>query len=396
MKKPLEWRMKELLQSLLVIRDALLSCQMGQWHQMIPLSGQLRALLIERSRSDKKTRTMVPLLRDLAQSNGEKLEIYVMPETDPSQLPIKDGLVCHFSGFPISLQKQLPLQESRSIDSLLKQKVLLINEKLFTVEEIIGWHADKAGGAHFDESLPDEFVDWTSLPELGDSVAKNILCQLGKATYDLGRSFLRKKICFELHLLLVIRDLPKSKPAYLIDALYPDGKMRISISLLQSGGLECSISDGTVSAITVTQTLIEWNRVRHVVFQLELTETLNPLLKILIDGEIFAENVINSSFFISSAFHNYNVFYNRAAKGDPQDFEFGLGELMFLTVESKPIEKAKLELHFEEERLNKNLAIIVFEKSAYGLSPSEERDIKMTGTVTKNNVQSFLDKASGT
>ena len=62
--KPLAWRLGELLQSLLVLRDSLRGLRDQQLHQIIPLSGQLRALLTERSGQ------AAPLLREIVARRG--------------------------------------------------------------------------------------------------------------------------------------------------------------------------------------------------------------------------------------------------------------------------------------------------------------------------------------
>ena len=58
--KPLGFRIQELMQSLQVIRDSLGAVRQGRLHQIIPVYGQLRALLSEKSKGNH------PLLLDIA------------------------------------------------------------------------------------------------------------------------------------------------------------------------------------------------------------------------------------------------------------------------------------------------------------------------------------------
>lgn len=85
-KKSLNRRIGELLDSLQVIRDALSGLRAGRTYQLIPLSGQLRALLTEKRKDNK------PLLLDLAEIMDGELIVYAMPDTEKSDIPVKDGL----------------------------------------------------------------------------------------------------------------------------------------------------------------------------------------------------------------------------------------------------------------------------------------------------------------
>src|SRR6266478_7642012 len=88
-------RVRELLHAALVIRDALTGLQQGLQHQIIPLSGQLRALLTDRS--EKKS---PPLLLDLAARHGLDLTIYGSKPVTPNS-----GLVASFGGFTFAMTK---------------------------------------------------------------------------------------------------------------------------------------------------------------------------------------------------------------------------------------------------------------------------------------------------
>ena len=113
--KPLALRIRELIQSLLVLRDAIEKVSGGHFHQFIPIYGQLRALLVEKSKGNKS------LLIDLANIVRQPLELWCMKPVEPEQFP---ALVLCMSGFPVSLHQQLPGQEKISIEKFLKHKFL--------------------------------------------------------------------------------------------------------------------------------------------------------------------------------------------------------------------------------------------------------------------------------
>jgi hypothetical protein len=75
-------RIADLMLSLQVVRDALDGAHLGRMHQLIPLYGQLRALLSDRSKGNK------PLLLDVSDQLGHPLYFFAMPGVDePCQSP---------------------------------------------------------------------------------------------------------------------------------------------------------------------------------------------------------------------------------------------------------------------------------------------------------------------
>ena len=70
-------RVIELTKALQVIRDSLNLIRQGKTYQIIPLCGQLRALLTDKSQSKKNK----PLLVDLAVLLQKRLSVFAMSDT---------------------------------------------------------------------------------------------------------------------------------------------------------------------------------------------------------------------------------------------------------------------------------------------------------------------------
>ncbi len=79
-------RIIELTKSLQVIRDSIDLIGQGKRYQIIPLCGQLRALLTGTSKKKKNE----PLLIDLSRLLDKKLSVFAMSDTKESVLPLKE------------------------------------------------------------------------------------------------------------------------------------------------------------------------------------------------------------------------------------------------------------------------------------------------------------------
>jgi hypothetical protein len=129
--KDLGYRVLELLGSLQVIRDSLQLVRAGRVHQLIPVYGQLWAILRERSKGSK------PLLLDLADELQHDLRIFSMPDVVASPPPITHGLVLHVAGPPFTMRREVPLQEERKLRDLLDYKLIRYRDKLYSVGDLI-------------------------------------------------------------------------------------------------------------------------------------------------------------------------------------------------------------------------------------------------------------------
>src|SRR5688500_12249853 len=118
--KSLSTRVVELIRALQVLADSAKAVREGRLHQIIPLSGQVRALLTDRSTQAG------PLLLEIARFLGQPIELFSMPEVTDPPLPgsLAEGLVLHVRGFPVTTHRQLPAQEAVHIEDFLDRRLL--------------------------------------------------------------------------------------------------------------------------------------------------------------------------------------------------------------------------------------------------------------------------------
>jgi hypothetical protein len=198
--KDLGYRVLELLGSLQVIQDSLQLVRAGRVHQLIPVYGQLRAILRERRRGSK------PLLLDLADELGHELRIFSMPDVDSSPPPITQSLVLHVAGPPFTMSRELPLQEERSLRELLDFELITHGGKPYSVGDLIEFFANKAGGAHYSKDLPKDFAELLSFGLGGQPVLVNALIQVAQVTLNAGVRFVQAITNFDVHMSVVLRE----------------------------------------------------------------------------------------------------------------------------------------------------------------------------------------------
>lgn len=344
------------------------------------LSGQLRALLTERSRKAD------PLLLELAKKFGHALEIYAMPGVDDPSLPeaVSDDFEFHISGFPITLAPRYFAQEKYHLKDLINKKIIKINDKVYTITNLIEWYANWGGGSHYSRQIPEEFNFLLSMNIFGSSPISNLLTQVGEATLASGLAILRKMVEFEIHAVLVIPGDSAPKDTFLIDAKYEGSNMRLSLMLSQRLVPIFSVTDlQGMSAKVQGDRLVDWDAPRYFLFSLGIDDDLSTVLEIYINGERIGRSIFSEPLFVFSQLTDYEVYHNRAADGENQDFCLGLSSLAMYGKEMTPVERANLLIYFEKKCQDDNLKIILYNTQSFGYSERGSKNLHMEGEVKR-------------
>lgn len=385
--KPLAVRMVELLRALQLIFDSILAVRTGRLQHLISLSGQLRALLTERSSKAD------PLLLELAKLLGKSLDIYCMPDVDNPEFPesLRKNMVLHVTGFPITIRRQFAAQRKLSFSGFLDYQIIHFKGTRYTPRNLIEWYANWAGGAHYSRQLPEDFAALLSLNAMGFQPVANLLLQLGEATLSTGRDLLKSVVDLEIHTVIVVPAQKVSELTYLFDARFEGTSMRLSLALdkrlvpsFRAIGLQ-GIT-GTVQA----DRLIDWSAPRHLQASVTIDEDLTTLLELVIDGERVGRSRVPQPLFVLSDPMHYDSYHNRAVDGKEQDFSFGVIEVVMYGSEVPPVGRANLLLHFEEKRNDPELPIIAYTPRSYGHAPRGTKNLSMTGLVKHLKVRDLL------
>lgn len=152
-KKTLQQRETELTESLALIEDAVRKVQDGDRNYFKIIAGQLRALICFNRRS------LSPLLLNIAEEKGIKLECFGYSVS--SEMPsLMEGLVLaiHPGTVVSPTDPNIPGMLRYEFKKWLNQTYLVKEEYHYSPNEIIRTVAEKEGGVHYDEMLPEKLL----------------------------------------------------------------------------------------------------------------------------------------------------------------------------------------------------------------------------------------------
>lgn len=380
--KPFAVRTVELLQGLQLIADSIEKVREGEIRYLIVLSGQLRALVAERSKGE------VPLLLDVAEKFGKDLAIHCMPGVDDPTFPetLRKDLVLHVAGFPVTLERQFPAQRAMPLSKFLDEDLILFRGTNYSPRKIIEWYANKAGGAHYSSSIPEDFAALMSLNLMNMQPLANLLVQVGEATLAAGRQLLRSVVDFEIYALIVV---PEQEPGavrdvnYLFDSQYEGSGMRISLSL-NSRLMPSFFVSGLqgVWARVDCDRMVDWSEPRLLHATLLIEDDLSTTLEIAVDGVRVGRGNIKTPLFVLSDPLDYDSYHNRAADGLPQRFSFAVGQVLMIGRELGPEDRANMLLYVSGKRSEPDLRVISYSPEAFARAERGTKHLTISGQAT--------------
>jgi len=393
--KPIGIRMLELVQALQIIADSLRQIRSGHVRHLVTLSGQLRALIAERSKGAK------PLLLDIAREVQEELRVYCMPGVDNPAFPLpQKDLNLHVSGFPITSERQFSAQSEKTFSELLEHKILFFRGNKYTAKTVIEWYANKAGGAHYSTRLPEDFAALLLQSPFNLQPLANILRQMGDAVLLAGHRLLKKLVDFEIHLIVIVP--PQTPEAigeanYLLDLKYEGSSMRVSLGLNKRLMPSFFVSglQGTWARVD-SDRLIDWSMPRHLHAALRIEEDLSTVLELAVDGVRVGRSRVDEPLFVLSDPLDYEAFHNKPVDGPPQKFSMALAHLSMHGSELSPLDAARMFTYVNGQTADDDLSFVFYSPESYGHSPVGTKDVKMTGAVRKFKAKTLLNDISTT
>jgi hypothetical protein len=381
--KDLGYRMLELLSSLQVIRDSLQLVRAGQVHQLIPVYGQLRALLRERRRGSKS------LMLDLADELNHELRIFSMPDVVASPPPITAGLVLHVAGLPFTLSRELPLQEARDLRDLLDYRLVKYRDNLYSVGDVIEFFANKAGGAHYSKDMPKDFAELLTVGLGGQPVLVNALIQIAQATLNAGIRFIQSITNFDIHLALVFKGGQVAGPTWVFCFKYPNLPMEISCLATQFA-VRAQVTSLDGKSVALNSSLVEWNSPRLISVTWQTQDDLSCSLLVHVDGQLVGRSDTPLALFVSNALEDYEETFHRSCAGEQIGSPLGMIEVMAFGGPRSEIDSARTLVHMMDSVSNLSGRCVYYESDGYGVAESGKRDIQMRGNVTAQTVENVL------
>ncbi len=154
-KKTLKQREKELDDAIGLLSDAISQVENGNFQYFKVISAQLRGLI------GMGGRGLNPLLLNLAEEKGIKLECYAFSATLPEEIKyLEQNMVLNVNpGLLISVTPvSKPLIKKWEFKKWLETPVFVMLGDRYTPNEIIRLVAEKEGGAHYDDALPERLL----------------------------------------------------------------------------------------------------------------------------------------------------------------------------------------------------------------------------------------------
>jgi hypothetical protein len=371
--KPLGYRLSELLQSLQVIQDCLHLVRHGRRHQLIPISGQLRSLLTERSKGTK------PLLLGLAADLNADLHVYAMPGVAKAVLPAADGLLLHVSGFPLSLERENRRQEQMSIAKFLDHKIVRYKTRTYRVRDIIEFYANKAGGSHYSSDIPKDFAEILSLTLGGQTVLGSGLQQIAELVLQSGIRVFKKLVEFEINLAVWIPKQDLSQSAHLLDHVYPGTQMRVAAGVLPGMNLFFTAQGLNGERLDCNIADLDWTKPHQLSFAHTLRDDLRSELSIGVDGTVISTVTGDGPILVVNDPRQYQSFVNRSQEDPGAGMTMGLVEQTCHAKSFSASERAKLAGYFRQRLSKSGMKAILFKPSQYGSAAPGTKDLTMTG-----------------
>jgi hypothetical protein len=369
--KPFAARIIELMQSLQVLRDSIDAVRAGRQYQMIPLYGQLRALLTDKAKRNS------PLLFDIAGQLNDKLEIYAMPGPEDNKLPkdLTEKLFAHLAGFPVGLHRSLPSQDVVPLKKFLERPVYLLRGRKHTSRSIIDLFAQKAGGSHYARKVTREEAELLSSSLLGGPLLNSSLLQLAEMTLALGQRLLGRISKFDFHIVVFAPRQEVKTPRVLLDSQYPESPARFVVSF--HSGMKLAFHgvgiDGSKASV-VSDREIVWPALHYFWISTELTDQLQTTLRITIDGEDTITRVLPFPLFIPNTLADFDTYWNRSHEDATAGGTFGFAEIAATGGDQSATDRAKLLLHFENTRNNPR-AFFCYSPGTFGHAPPGEKNV---------------------
>jgi hypothetical protein len=373
--------MQELLRSLLVIRDSLEGLTQGKPHQILPLFGQLRALLAEKSKDNQ------PLLLDLAGVLKKEVKLWAFPGTDQDKFPVLPEpaeVLLRIGGLPLSTHKTSPNQQLLSLREVLDQKMLVYRGRHFSRRQLIKLFAEKTGGAHFPKRVPAEVLEVTALEVNGAPAIHQAIVQFARAIFECAATLLRELCDFSVHFYMLVATSEPRVGGVIFDASYPNTAMRIIFGSSPLGQLTFTVIglDGFAAQVA-SERLIDWSTPHHVAIHHHLDERLDSRVAITVDGDPYAEAQVPHPVFLTRELNQYRRFMNRSLEDAGAGVNLGLlthlqvGGTYFTKVQCVTLK------YFEEYGNKEDEGCIFFPNGSFGECDVNETTLRMTGSVRK-------------
>jgi hypothetical protein len=380
--KPVVIRLSELASSLQIINDSFSLIEKGKLYQFIPIYGQLRSLLIEKSKK------MKPLLFEIADVFNEKLELFYIPfKPLPDNLP---GPYMQFDGPEISIEKTNTKHVAISLKDFLNEDVVLLISKKYKIDDIIKTMANKYGGSHYASKIEEDIVELLSFKIFNQTIYNHLIFQIGKVTLSLGTRVIQKLNQLTFYYTIYIPDQQLDEQQYLCDYYSKNYGLRYSLIISKEGIPKLLILDLNKNLwVFDSEKPISFNSFLSIQVIIGFSSDLKSIFRLKINDDILIDKQFECFIPISNEMHLFDCYYNRSLEKEND----GLNVIFYQTLIMATIpdeNETKSTMTSIGSELKTDKKAYLFSKGNYGITLHGERHIKICENVEFKSVDELL------
>ncbi len=302
-------RLVEFFQSMCIINDSINLYSQGKKHQLIPLYGQLRAILTDNAKKN------VPLMKDIAEIIDVKLEVYYSElGLENEDLPKP---VFQMSNLFLGLEKEVHHQKLIDLFEFIEKPTIKVKANEYKLSEIIDFLANKSGGAHYAkriETFVAELFSINSFKINSVSPIEQLLLQFAKVVFELGYRILKKLTSLHIVFSYILEDQKINSDSILFDFCLNNTPLRLIIFL----STEKKIGITVIDAFGYQYSFISQKSIDFAIdykicdISLKLTNSLQTQILLRINNEDFINQSIDIPILFINELSNYDFYVNRS------------------------------------------------------------------------------------
>jgi hypothetical protein len=372
-KSPLD-RLSEVFNALLIIKDLVALVQKGAYYHLIPIYGQLRALLTDKTQRGANK----PLFLEVLGNLSPEAKMYCIDhfnETVPGDE--SQPFAVDASALLMSVERNFPNQIEVSIIELLDKDVLSIGGRRLSLRDFINTYSDKFGGSHYDGAIPQHIFD---LHSFGLGSPNFIALHFAQTLVHFGAKMLSEICNFEIILDIFFKE---KKPGrhIIYDLFTSTTQHRVSVHV-NGNDLEVVLIDFFGTKIeNIFKDVLANNSDFLIDITYEITHEFEALLSVRINSSAIYQKVINPPLLTNNLLRGYERYINRGKDIEYQDFEFGMYSLLLPNKVLSSNDRIMMELEIES-RHKRSKKSFWYGSGGFGYSASDEGDIHNTGNVS--------------
>ncbi|MBT3209353.1 MAG: hypothetical protein HN704_12865 [Bacteroidetes bacterium] len=380
-KKGLLTRFVELYTSINILKDLIKQIDNGKSYLIIPIIGQLRSLLCEKSSKSKS------LLIDIAEILDYQTEFYFI-EQNIITIDSAKGLVFGVTPPILSVEKQDFNQKKTNLDEYLKKELIQIETKYYSIEDLIKLFSNKLGGSHYSLSIaePEEELLNKNIGFGNTRVLEEILLRLSKIVLEIGIRFIRKYSEFDFYLGLYIPEQSfENEFNPIVDYRLNNNTSRLSFGAAKNGNYFISLHDLSFRNIQFTsKNKISFNTELRLNFYHEVTDEFKSVIKIIENDKVIIEEETYQPIFLLNEFWEYESAINRLI--DSKQNGCNLAIKAFTIYNNAKRDKSKIDYLNEIGEYNKNKTYTWYRENEYCISEPGTNDFKIFGDLERKEI----------